>query len=74
MGKRARVKYYKDYPPFNEGYAIEIFDNGEWVLESFFALQHCTVDNLEDERNFIHFSILNAIGKLQMMGYYVQVL
>jgi hypothetical protein len=72
--KQARIIYYEDYPPFGEGYAIEIVVDNEWVLDTFYAVQHCIVDELTDERNFIHYSILNKIGMLQIQGYNVKVL
>lgn len=67
--KYARVKYYKDYAPFGEGYAVEIYYNNDWELDRFFSLQHCIIDKPEDEKNFIHFGIINKIRELDNLGY-----
>ena len=72
--KKARITYHENYPPFGEGYAIEIENAGEYDLDSFFGLQHCLIDQTNDERNFIHYSILNKIKQLQELGYEVKIL
>ena len=68
---QARLNYYKDYPPFGEGYALEIFLDDEWQLDRFYSLQHCIIDKDSDEKEFIHFSILNRLKELQAWGYEV---
>ena len=69
----ARLKYYKDYPPFGEGYAIEIYYKDTWELDRFYALQHCIIDKEQDEKNFVHFSIINKMKELQSYGYEVYI-
>ena len=67
--KHARIIYYEDYPVFGEGYLIEIMINGEFEFESYFSLQHCIIDSAEDDKNFVHYSILNKIRQLSNLGY-----
>lgn len=71
---QARIKYYKEYPPFGEGYAVELFIDDSWELETFYVLQRCIVDDLESERNFVHYSILTHLQKLQQYGYEIKIL
>ena len=71
---KARVKYYKDYHG-QEGYAVEIcterqtFDS--WGLDTFFPLVRREGANEEEEKNFVHFGLINKIAQLNDMGYTV---
>ena len=70
--KYARISYQKEYPPFGEGYLVEIFIDGDFHFESFFALQHCVIDDTQtDPKNFIHFSLLKKIAHLMDLGYQI---
>ena len=71
--KKAVIQYHKDFPPFGEGYAVKILIDGVWEFESFFALQHGIMDTIDDERNFIHFGLIDKIRQLQRLNYYVQI-
>ena len=71
--KHARIRHQKDFPQLGEGYVVEILVKGEWHFESFFGLQHGIMDNIDDERNFIHFSILNKIRNLADLDYSISI-
>ena len=70
----ARVKYYTDYNG-QEGYAVEIctervaFD--DWGLDSFFPLVRREGAEVEEERNFVHFTMIHKIFQLRELGYTV---
>ena len=70
----ARIKYYRDYNG-QEGYAVEIcterqaFD--DWGLDTFYPLVRREGADNEEEKNFIHFSIINKISQLKDLGYTV---
>ena len=65
---RAVVKYYSDYNG-REGYAVEIFSEGEYGLDTFFPLVRRENCDEDEERNFVHFGLINKIGQLNRMGY-----
>ena len=50
------------------GYIIQIRqnENDEWGMESFYPLQET---EHHDGKDYIHFSILNILAKLQNLGY-----
>lgn len=72
--KVARVEYYKVYPPFGEGYAIEILINNTWSLSKFFSLQHGIMDRPEDEKQLVHYGIITELAHLQQLGYDIEIL
>jgi hypothetical protein len=65
---KAQIKYCADYNG-KEGYAVSIFTDGEWGLESFFPLVKREGAKEDEERNFVHFGIVNKIAGLQNLGY-----
>lgn len=71
---RARVKYYQDYNG-KEGYAVEIctervaFD--DWGLDTFFPFVRREGAREDEERNFVHFGLINKIAQLTELGYKV---
>lgn len=70
---RARVRY--ENTDRREGYVIEIcvekqsFD--DWAFESFFPFVRREGASDDEEKNFIHFSIINKIAELTDLGYKV---
>lgn len=69
--KYANITYRKDYNG-QEGYTVEIRDSdGEWGLDSFFPLVRRENADQEEEKNFIHFGMINKISELQYLGYKV---
>lgn len=65
--KKARVKYVND--DRKEGYAVELFLDGEWAFSSFYPLVRRENANEDEEKNFVHFSLINKISELQELGY-----
>lgn len=65
---KARVKYYEDYNG-KEGYAVEIFSEDEWGLNTFYPLVRRDGAGEDEEKNFVHFGILNKISELKEFGY-----
>lgn len=57
MKRKARVHYTE--MDGREGYAVEIYIDGEWGLDTFFPI----IDN------FIHFGIINKLSYLKDLGY-----
>lgn len=72
--KKARIRYINDDK--REGYAVEILSqekfNFEWGLDSFYPLVRREGCDENEERNFVHFSLINKIGDLNRMGYKIQ--
>ena len=73
MKKKARIIYVND--DNKEGYSVEIltadseYDTGEWGLDCFFPMVKREGADEGEERNFVHFSLVNKIASLQRMGY-----
>lgn len=71
---KARVRYCIDYNG-QEGYAVEIRPDGvafdDYGLESFFPLVRREGADAEEEKNFVHFGLINKISALRDMGYTV---
>lgn len=71
---KARIRYYRNYNG-REGFAVEIcterntFD--DWGLDSFYPLVRREKANEYEERNFLHFGIINKITQLIDLGYTV---
>lgn len=68
--KKARI-IYETEP--REGYRVEIMVDNEWGTNSFFPLVRREYASAEEERNFIHFSILNKIKELHELGYEISI-
>lgn len=64
---KASVSYVNE--DGREGYAIKIFSEGEWNLDAFFPLVHRACASKEEEKNFVHFGIINKISELNALGY-----
>ena len=67
--KEARIFYVNDDQ--REGYQIDIKVDGEWGLNSFFPLVRRENASSEEERNFVHFGIVNKLSELQRYGYQI---
>lgn len=65
---KARIKYCPNYHG-KEGYTVEIFTEGEWGLDSFYPLVRREGAGDEEDRNFLHFGIVNKIAQLSVLGY-----
>ena len=67
MKLQARIIYIENDDFYGEGYKVEFFSKteNEWLMDSFFAIH---------KEDFIHFSIMNKIYKLQQMGYDVKIM
>ena len=65
--KIARIRYIKNEE--REGYLVELLDDREWGLNSFYPLVRRENATEEEEKDFIHFSILNKINELQQLNY-----
>lgn len=68
---KARIKYQENYNG-REGYTVEIFSDGEWGLDTFFPLVARAGAEDTNEKNFVHFGIINKIAELQLLGYKIQ--
>ena len=65
--KIARIRYIKNEE--REGYLVELLDDNEWGLNSFYPLTRRENATEEEEKDFIHFGILNTINELQQLNY-----
>lgn len=66
--KKARVRFQKSANG-REGYAIEIFSEGEWGLETWFPLVARAGAEDTRETDFIHYTFLCKLSELQRYGY-----
>jgi len=64
---KAQLRYLKREDG-REGYAINIYDNGEWVLDSWYPLVE-RKDHGNGESDYVHWSILCKLSELQNLGY-----
>lgn len=62
---KAKIIYKEEYFG-SEGYAVEIFIDGEWELDSFYPL---TNKEGNEEKDFVSFQIINKMAQLQDLGY-----
>jgi hypothetical protein len=71
---KARVRYCREYNG-QEGYAVEIYTErqsfDDWGLDSFFPLVRREGADKEEERNFVHYGLINKISHLRDLGYTV---
>ena len=67
--KLARIRYIKNEE--REGYLVELLDDNEWGLNSFYPLVRRENAIEEEEKDFVHFGILNKINELQQLNYSV---
>ena len=63
----ARVVYVNDDK--KEGYKVETYMDGEWGLDCFCPLVRRENANEDEEKNFVHFSLINKIKQLNDLGY-----
>ena len=70
--KLARLVYVPGSKLDTEAYKIEIFSDGEWTFDMSVPL----VERLGHPGRFdyLHFSILSELCKLQSLGYTIQIL
>ena len=66
--RKARV-IYRDGD--KEGYAVEILTEDGWGLDTFFPLVRREGANEDEEKNFVHFRILNKLRELKDLSYTV---
>ena len=64
--KIARIRYIKNEE--REGYLVELLDDTEWGLNSFYPLTR-RENATEEDKDFIHFGILNTINELQKLNF-----
>jgi len=68
----ARIMYQKETDTEREGYNVEIWDNESgWGLDTFYPLVRREYAKEDEERNFVHFGIINKIRELKEYGYNV---
>ena len=65
--KLARISYINNEE--REGYLVEILSDNEWGLNSFYPLVRRENAREEEEKDFVHFGILNKINELQRLNY-----
>ena len=65
--KIARIRYIKNEE--REGYLIELLDENEWGLNSFYPLTRRENAREEEEKDFVHFGILSTINELQKLNF-----
>ncbi len=68
--KKARIRYYEDFNG-QEGYAVEIFTDSEWGLDSFYPLVKRDGADKHEKNNFVHYTLINKIRELYDYGYKV---
>lgn len=65
---RARITYHPDYNG-REGYTVEILTPDGWGLDTFFPLVERKGNLKDEDKNFVHFSMINKISELIEFGY-----
>ena len=65
--KIARIRYIKNEE--REGYLVELLDDTEWGLNSFYPLVRRENAREEEEKDFVHFGILSTINELQKLNF-----
>ena len=71
--KKARIIYEGIEITNREGYRIEIMVDGEWGTNSFFPLVRRENASDEEDKNFVHYSIINKIKELHQLGYEISI-
>lgn len=64
---KAQLRYQKQEDG-REGYAINIFSDGEWGLDTWFPLVE-RKDHGNGETDYVHWHILLKLRQLQDLGY-----
>jgi hypothetical protein len=67
--KKARIRYINTEE--REGYIVELMTEEGWDFSKFFPLVRRENAREEEEKNFVHFSLLNEIRELNEYGYKV---
>ena len=62
MKRKARVRYTNKCEFGQDGYAVEIYSDGEWGLDTFFPITNSQ----------IHAGIINKLSMLKDCGYEVR--
>ena len=70
--KKAKVQYHENYYG-QEGYAVEIFSDDDWGLDSFFPCVRREEADEDEGKNFVHFSLINKIAQLNRLGYQIEI-
>ena len=65
--KLAKISYINNEE--REGYLVEILSDNEWGLNSFYPLVRRENEREEEEKDFVHFGILNTINELQKLNF-----
>lgn len=65
--KKAQLRYHKKENG-QEGYAINILSDGEWVLETWYPLVE-RKEHGDGETDYVHWGILLKLSNLQQLGY-----
>ena len=65
--KIARIRYIKNEE--REGYLVELLGGNEWGLNSFYPLTRRENATEKEEKDFVHYGILNTINELQQLNY-----
>lgn len=70
--KLARLVYIPGSRKDSEGYKLEIMSDGEWSFDMFVPC----VERIghPGRMDYVHFSILSEMCKLQSLGYTIQIL
>ena len=63
---KAQLRYHKNEEGC-EGYAINIYSNGEWGLDKWFPLV-ARADG-DGQPDYVHWALLNELSHLQQLGY-----
>lgn len=62
---KAKVRYLKQ-PDGREGYAVYIWSDGEWCMDTFF---HLLDRNGSGEKDFLHYGFVAKLAHMQDLGY-----
>lgn len=66
---KARIRYQQETEKEREGYSVELWLDDDWCFDSFYPLVRRENAKEEEERNFVHFKLVNKINELQQYGY-----
>lgn len=69
---KAQLRYHKQEDG-REGYAINIYTDGEWGLDTWYPLVE-RKDRNDGEPDYVHWSILRKLAELQAWGYEIDLM
>ena len=64
---KAQLRYHKQEDG-REGYAINIFVDGDWITDTWFPLVE-RKEHGNGETDYVHWGILRKLSELQNLGY-----